>query len=426
MHASAPGKAVIPLVVSRHVEEAALLCNQRLYLVAAPHPRLNQLRRLDDRLAAQLDGIAVAGETGSRLADAALANTGRGELFTAVSLAFENGDGARLQRLFAVAEALPEAEEAFLLAVGWVSAQSLRGISRDMLASRSAFQRRIALAACAMHRVDPGAVLAQAVHDDDAALRARALRTVGDCARLDLRDACMAALSDADAHCRFWAARSALMLGDARAALDLLQQLASQPGPRRSTALSWVLKVVGPDRGAALLRPMLDEPAAMRDAIRGMGTLGDPQVVPWLIAQMAQAALARLAGESFSMITGADLAALDLERKPPEEADAGAGADLPEDEAALDEDGGLPWPDAGRVQDWWRAHAARFQRGTRHFMGATVSVAHCMQVLKDGFQRQRIAAAEHCCLAQPGTRRFPCDAPAWRQQRWLDTPQAGA
>lgn len=41
------------------------------------------------------------------------------------------------------------------------------------------------------------------------------------------------------------------------------------------------------------------------------------------------------------------------------------------------------------------------------------------RLLREGFQRQRIAAAEYLCLLQPGTPLFYTSAPAWRQKRWL-------
>lgn len=421
-----PARAVaVEPIVERHVEEAALLCNQRLYLVDAPHPKLHQLRRLDDRLAAHLDGLLVAREAGNRLADIALANAGRGEVFTAVSLALDNHDSKRLQRLFALGESLPEVQDAFALAVGWVSAQSLRGISRDMLASGNSFQRRIALAACASHMVDPGAALSDAVQADDAALRAQAFRVAGDCARVDLAPACLDALDDADLHCRFWAARSALMLGDrSRAPTEHLYQLASLEGPLRASALSVVLKVITAVQATPLLRKLLDEPKGLRDAIRGMAAVGDPQVVPWLISQMEDPLLSRLAGEAFSAITGVDLAWLDLDRKPPEAVETGPDDGTADHDAAMDEDAGLAWPDRVKVQAWWNANGARFPSGVRSWMGAQASPQHLRKVLKEGFQRQRADAALSLCLAQPGTRLFPVAAPAWRQQRWLDAMPA--
>jgi uncharacterized protein (TIGR02270 family) len=79
----------------------------------------------------------------------------------------------------------------------------------------------------------------------------------------------------------------------------------------------------------------------------------------------------------------------------------------------------LPWPDVERISAWWQANGHRFAPGTRYFMGEPPSAAHCLDVLKNGFQRQRMAAAIYLCLLKPGTPLFNCAAPAWRQQRLL-------
>lgn len=119
------------------------------------------------------------------------------------------------------------------------------------------------------------------------------------------------------------------------------------------------------------------------------------------------------------MITGADLAWLDLDRKPPAGVDFGPNDDPEDDNVAMDEDDGLPWPDPDKVQAWWQAQQHRFPADQRFFIGEPPSPAHALKVLRDGFQRQRIAAAQWACLLTPGTRLFPTAAPAWRQQRWL-------
>jgi hypothetical protein len=62
--------------------------------------------------------------------------------------------------------------------------------------------------------------------------------------------------------------------------------------------------------------------------------------------------------------------------------------------------------------------------GQRFFMGEPPDAQNCRRVLRHGGQRQRIAAAEHLCLLEPGTRLFPTNAPAWQQQRWLDAMSA--
>jgi hypothetical protein len=52
-------------------------------------------------------------------------------------------------------------------------------------------------------------------------------------------------------------------------------------------------------------------------------------------------------------------------------------------------------------------------------MGQPLNRDHCLKVLKEGFQRQRIAAAVYLSLLNPGTPLFEWRAPARRQQRLL-------
>jgi hypothetical protein len=67
------------VVVQQHVEEAAALRHMRSVLVRAPHVGLLQLGRLDERIDAHLDGLAVAGDAGKAMALAALDRPGAGE-----------------------------------------------------------------------------------------------------------------------------------------------------------------------------------------------------------------------------------------------------------------------------------------------------------------------------------------------------------
>jgi uncharacterized protein (TIGR02270 family) len=413
-------RAPIPVVVQQHVEAAVALRNTRDFLVSAPHVKLHQLRRLDDRLAAHLDGLAVAGEYGSRLAAASLASPGPGETFTASVRVIEDRDAVGLERLLALVDALPDGQPGLISAFGWVSASSLRGITRALLESPDALRRQVGLAACAMHQVDPGASAVAALNDSDAALRARALHVIADRGQVDLLPACMNALADEDDRCAYEAARAAVLLGDRRAAVAALHRIASTSGPWRSRALGLALKLHAPAEAHAVLKALAQDPASVRLLIQGIGVAGDPYYVPWLIQQMQDLKLTRLAGESFSLITGLDLIYLDFERKPPENIELGPNDDPNDDNVAMDEDDSLPWPDPEKIGAWWQANGPRFAPGTRYFMGEPPSLAHCLAVLKSGFQRQRIAAAEYLCLLQPGTPLFPTSAPAWRQQRWLN------
>ncbi|MEN9365830.1 MAG: hypothetical protein RL489_188 [Pseudomonadota bacterium] len=424
----------IPIVVSQHADEAAHLRHVRSVLLRSPHVQLHRLQRLDDRIAAHLDGIAVAGDFGLKICLEALDIPSAGAVFASAVRALELKDVALLHRLFAIAAAEPPAERGLLSAFGWVPAQALQGVIRDLLASGDAARRAAGLAACVMHGVDPGPALAATLAEADAAppLCARALRAAGEAGRLNLLPVVRAACATEDVAHRFWAARSCLLLGDrSEVPRAVLGDFAEGDGPWSDAAAGLLLKVLDIDAARLHLRgwsgrakvPGPAGMAARRRLIRRCGIAGDAFIVPWLIGQMADPLVSRLAGEAFSRLTGADLAALDLERKPPEGASdglyGGPNDDPDDDNVALDEDESLPWPDPERVQAWWQANQARFPAGQRFFVGAPPSPAQAVAVLRTGTQRQRIAAAQWRSLLAPGTMLFQTAAPAWRQQRWL-------
>lgn len=400
-----------------------MLRHVRSVLVIAPQVRLFQLGRSDDRLAAHLDGLAVAGDFGWSVCEAALQTPGTGEVFAAAVRAIEGKNGTRLNKLFALAQSAPQAQRGLVSAFGWVSAQYLQGTTKELLASTDSFKRQVGIAACAMHRVEPGDPLLAAVRADNATLRARALRTVGELGCMDLLAEARAALNEADERVRFWAAWAAVLLGDRGESLNVLTQISRGESAFVPRAMRLLLKATTTDWGHEFLRALAKavekNPVMKRRLIHACGIVGDPQYIPWLIGLMSDDQHARLAGESFSMITGLDLWQPPFFRSQPESFESGPSEDPNDDNDALDEDDGLPWPDQDRIQRWWQANQLSIPQGTRTFMGKPVTREHCIQVLKEGYQRQRIAAAEYLCLLNPGTKLFPTSAPAWRQQRWL-------
>ena len=420
-------KGLLVPVVRQHTEDAAVLHSIRTSLTTAPHVKLKHIRRFDDRVAAHLDGLAVAGEQGWPMIDAALVKPTPGTMFAAAVTAIEAKSSERLNRLYALAEAVPESQRGLVAAFGWVEQGQLRGIVSGLLPAPNAFLRYLGIAACAMHRVDPGNAKDAALEAPSSRLRARALRACGELGRRELIPACLASLSaDAadDAASRFWGAWSAVLLGNRGPGLDALMAIAEAEGSYsghgyRVRAFRLSLQALDPPEAQDWLRGFAQNPNDLRLLIQGSGVAGDPRYVPWLIGHMADLKLTRLAGEAFSLITGLDLAYLDLERKPPE-GGAGGPTDDPNDpNVAMDEDDGLPWPDPERISRWWDANGGRFTPGNRYFLGAPVTRDTCLRALKEGFQRQRILAAHYLCLLEPGTTLFEWRAPSPRQLRLL-------
>ncbi len=414
-------RPAIPTVLRQHLDDTAVLRGTRAVLLRAPHVELHRLARLDERLEAHLDGLRVAGDDGYHLAQAALERPAVGELFALASLAIERGDAAQLQRLLALASAVPEAPRALTSAAGWVTSQALRGLTVSLLAGSDTWQRWLGLAACAAHRVDPGLPLLAAVSDLAVApVRARAVRIAGQLGRVDLLPTLQQHLSTttepSHAQALTW---SAVLLGDRHQAFRRLCEQGMSKDDPSLEALQLALLAADTETARTLVRRLIAEGAPLRTTLRATGWAGDTQAVPWLIKQMADPAQARLAGEAFSFITGANLALLDLEVKGAETLATGPNDNPADDNVALDEDESLPLPDVVRVQAWWDQHAAAMPAGSRCFAGAAPTRSHCLQVLRKAGQRQRYAAALLLSLATPGTPLFNTAAPAWRQQRAL-------
>jgi uncharacterized protein (TIGR02270 family) len=161
------------------------------------------------------------------------------------------------------------------------------------------------------------------------------------------------------------------------------------------------------------------EPDAIRLAIIGAGVIGDPASIPWLIEHMTVPELARVAGEAFSMIAGVDLAYEDLEGEWPEGFEAGPTEDPEDENVAMDSDEDPPWPDPGLIDKWWYTHRRDFLSGTRYLVGKPTSFAWLQDVLRNGRQRQRAAAALELAMRQPGQPLFEVRAPGFRQQQLL-------
>jgi uncharacterized protein (TIGR02270 family) len=385
----------------------------------APHVTLSGLLRIDSRLAAHLEGLAVAGETGVAVCGQALVSPDRSEMFAAALGVIERADDAGVARMYALAEAAPELRSGLISAFGWVEPRTLQRIVADALSSDKVVPRSTGVAACALHRVDPGLLSARRIGDASPLVRARAMRTAGEIGCRDALPSCEAALRDDDADVRFWSGWAMVLLGHRGVALEALTSAARGPCPDRTRAFRLAFQAMTPNAAHRLLQDLASAPEHLPWLLRGSAVSGDPAYVPWLISQMANERAARLAGEAFSLITGLDLAFQDLERKPPEDFETGPNDDPGDADVAVDDDDGLPWPDAEKIQGWWRSNGAGFQQGQRYFMGAPVTWEHCLDVLRNGYQRQRILAAHYLCLLRPGTPLFNTSAPAWRQQRLL-------
>ena len=474
------------------LEVAAELRDARTEMVRAPHVRLSQLRKLDEQLTLQFELLASTGDAALRRRAAELSRPS--DVFTQAVLALQMHNAPAFDDLIEAAQHQPRVEQALASALGWVPAAALQGRLREMLAGNVPVARRVALSACVMHRVDPGAVLLPCLLDIDPGVRAAAARAAASAGRVDTLDMLLEAVMVSDAgepqdlhdepapehvvdddpdsefavtevlryddesddsvsggsgpvstgpredwpalpeltvppdpaerlrgDARGWSAWAAVMLGDRGSALATLGELALGDQPFAAHALPLYMRACDVNDAHDVLRTLTRRSGATarRRLIQGCGAVGDPLYLPWLMDMMTEDAWARVAGESFALITGADLVALDLVRHRPEGITTRPGEYLAEADPGRIDDVHLPWPDRHSVAAWWSAQQGHFPVGRRHFMGAPPAVDRAIDVLGTGLQRQRAAAAQWLALLRPGKRLFPVRAPARRQKRWL-------
>ncbi len=408
----------IPLVLSQHAEEAAFLWLLRDAATQAPHYDLKDLIKLDGRLEAHLDGLRISGDAGWASVREELSWKEPGEAFTATLLALEAGDETRLDEALAVAATSAELARGAISALGWLERERAVPWITRLLGSEDAMLRGIAIGGAAVHRHDPGPLLAKAIGAEDAFPRKRALKAAGELGRHDLLPGCRARYADEDADVRFQAARSGALLGDVES-VHALAHLAVRGGRRAELAADLAARRMPLAQAHAWVHHLATEGEHRRLAVRVAGATADPALVPWLLDAMTDDELARPAGEAFSALTGVDLAFEDLDRDRPEGFEAGPTENPEDEDVAMDDDEDLPWPNPELVGRWWAEHGRAFAPGTRYLLGKPIAPPTLIEVLVAGRQRQRRAAALELVLAVPGRPLFETRAHGAVQRRIL-------
>ena len=409
----------VEVIVSQHASEADFLWLLRDAAVCAPHYALKDLARLDERVEAHLDGLRVAGDFGWGIAVKALEEGGAGEVFAAAALAFDSTKDDRLQMVIKFGTAGAENASGLVSALGWLSYEKAEKFINRFLEAEAPAVRRVGIAATAIHRQSPRRVLENALNHADALLKSRALRAVGELGLVDYLPTVRRNLTNENPECRFWAAWTLALVSGDKDAVAQLQVIAESDSPYRERAVQIATRRL--ELGAAKMwqRRLSQNPKHIRQAVISAGALGDPEAVPSLIERMKNPPLARVAGEAFTMITGVDIAYQDLDTDKPEGFEAGPTENPKDENVAMDQDESLPWPKPEGIQNWWNKHQSEFAKGTRYFLGKTITPDWLYQILREGRQRQRALAALEIALRQRESKLFEVRAPGFRQQKIL-------
>jgi uncharacterized protein (TIGR02270 family) len=383
--------------------------------VRAPHYSLRDLAKLDQRIEAHLDGLRIAGDAGWDAVARELSWKKPGEVFAAAVLTFESDRSDRIEPVVDVATKDPSLIRALISALGWLPFERVEDLIRTLLAAADPTQQIVGVRAGAAHRWAETLRLAPAAPENPA-LRIAQIRASGELARVGPGRNQMAADGE-DLVLYFWSAWASAMLGDARATSRLCEHVTAG-GPYADRALEVAGRAMSPLEVHDWFRNLAAKPETLLYATRLVGVQGDSTLVPWLIEQMSVPDLARAAGESFVLITGAELED-GLEGEWPEGFEVGPSEDPSATDVSMDLDEDLVWPQPIAVEKWWAKNRQRFPEGQRFLLGRPLSEAVMAEVLRTGSQRQRAAAALEIKLRHPEQALFEVRAPAKRQQQLL-------
>ena len=315
-------------------------------------------------------------------------------------------------------------------ALSWLEYSDVRPHIEHLLGASSPALLRLGVVATVAQRVDPGVALARALDAKPPALRASALEAVGRLALRDFLPRLHAAFEDEDDTCRFWAAWSAVRLGE-HEGIRVLGRFATEGGAFAIPACNIALRALDADQAVRTHARLLSVTGNERLALVAAGIIGDPALVSRLLDAMESPMLARRAGAAFCLMTGCDLRQNDLDAEgPPRETAAPdavpqvvagnekAAAQLTREAGdSLDDesDDDLAWPDNARLRQWWDEHRSAYVRGVRYLSGLPIRPAQMAQVLRTGNQQQRAAASLELALLNPHAPWLDVTAPAHRQ-----------
>ncbi|MEZ4301230.1 MAG: TIGR02270 family protein [Polyangiaceae bacterium] len=398
-------------ILARHADELAFLWFRRDAAAVAPHHDARTLAALDERLDAHLDGLRIAGPQGLEISVAALDPEEPGSAFTVAVLAAEQASLEAMKPALALADSPPVAR-AVASALAWVPFAQAEKVLPALLSPEAPPSHLfIGLSATAAHRKDPGAPLSWAVDHSDPRARARALRAAGELARADLLPALRAQMRSPDEAPRFWATWSCALLGETAAFVELWN-IADTGSPHAERAASLAARRGDPRDIRGHIEDLALSPRTARAALLAAEAFGDPALFPWLLDRMSTPALARLAAEALSSISGAAIEG-PLAGRPPEGFSAGPTDNPIDTGVTMDPDHHLPWPDIDALRTWCMSRERTFRRGARHLAGAPLTPSQVDTVLRTASQRRKSGAALESVLLRPG----PLPEPRARDRR---------
>ncbi|NNE64319.1 MAG: hypothetical protein HKN34_09565, partial [Gammaproteobacteria bacterium] len=290
-------------IIDKFVDNASFLWLMRSIAVNQPNYSLADIRELEQRIDAQLNGLMTAPEQSWQSCLQALDYEEPGEVFTAAVMAFRSREAGKIQLVVEAGLLNAETEKGLISAMGWLSADLVHSWIKQFLGSKDLRHKYLAIAACSVRRENPGDALDHILQREDcrqqSKLYVRALRLIGELKRRDLKSHLQPAIQSDNEEIKFWSLWSTVLLGD-RSAVSKLKPFVLQQGPLQDRAIEICFRALPVEEARAWISELGQTKNQVRSVIKASAVLGDPHAIDWLILILGQIDAGRFAGEAFS------------------------------------------------------------------------------------------------------------------------------
>lgn len=416
-------------ILPRHISDAAWHYTQFDADRASALVDIDRLRHYQRVFVAHLDGLRFGGEASVEIALEQLQRwKGRGELFVCWHLAhdLQHPILAETAWNFLVAHPQPHFIDAAATALLWLPAEKARSAIEQLIASKIPLALQVALNACGLRRERFEYEVLLLFQHESTGVRAEVCRYAGRLRYLEVLPYLHKALADEQADVREQAAVALFLCNESHTAL-----------PELYAAVQKYAALVDAGEGAASIRaenraqhlarllghaiPFLCRPPMMEDLSKELPPYlfllmlahhGDPAHIDLLLSFMRETDETPLQGVLYkrrALWAMCFMLGINPETEGLLADEPSLSADWPK-APGLDQDSGLPEPDAHKVECWWNAHQAIYvPTNAPYLMGTEMrELSSATLWLVSGTQAQRFAASLH-------TIRIDKQAP------WVDT-----
>ncbi|PTL77834.1 TIGR02270 family protein [Vitiosangium sp. GDMCC 1.1324] len=401
-------------ICEEHLDEASFLWTQWERALVAPDYDLSDTAELEERLLAHLDGLV---EGGNPVAEALLRPSLESEEVTRVSsAAFALLASAGMEKCQALLrDASPDQRTSIQRALELCAGRELGESLLPLLKADDPDLLATVLEVLVVREEASDTMLADFLTHENARIRTAALKGLRALPRSNPRNLLSQALTSPIPALRDAAIEAGLVAGVRDAWTVCRKVLAARDDHGREPMVLWAMGCE--EKEVELLVELLQEPRLRANALWALGFSGWAVAADACLAWLADDAVARLAGEAFSAITGLRLEDQYVlpEQEPPEEPIPLEQEDLDANLVPRAEDA-LPRPNPEAITEWWREARGRFERRTRYLMGYPFHSEVLMTALERGSMRRRHVHARELAIRSRRT----CHVPTrllTRQQR---------